>query len=133
MKKKPCEPVVLEFWKYRDVEAEIHVKQTQPARGTYYIRCKNGTRVSVKSVVWMSNAKLSRVQTCGKCGPLAEGIRRRRAKAVLLTYPTQRVVTDADARVLARAIESVVKSGGEYPTIRGATGDEKHAFKMRKR
>jgi len=132
MIKKPCEPIVLEFWKYGDVEAEINVKQVKPPPGHYYSSCHNAQAVPVEISVTINNAKLSRVQTCGKCGPLAEAIRRRRTKAVLLNNP-QRVVTDADARVLARAIESVMKSGGEYPTIRGATRDEKEEFKIRKR
>jgi len=132
MKKKPCEPVVLEFWEYGDVEAEINVEQVKPKPRNYYFGCRNGIRVPVKFSVWMSDAKLSRVQACGQCGSLATAIRRRRAKAVLLDDP-QRVVTDADAQVLARAIESAVKVGGEFPTIRGASYGEKQIFKARKR
>ena len=132
MKKKPCEPVVLEFWKYGEVEADINVKQIKPLPRRYYSSCHNAEAVPVEFSVTINNAKLSRVRACGEREELAKAIRRRRAKAVLLDDP-QRVVTDADAQVLARAIESAVKVGGEFPTIRGASYGEKQIFKARKR
>ena len=132
MKKKPCEPVVLEFWKYGEVEADINVKQIKPLPRRYYSSCHNAEAVPVEFSVTINNAKLSRVRTCGEREELAKAIRRRRAKAVLLDDP-QRVVTDADAWVLARAIRSVVRFRDEYPIIRGATRDEKEEFKIRKK